>query len=131
MAVYYKVVSKKPGLSKPDSATKYYPVLTGRNQADIREVCDLLSEASTVTPGDVRAVLEGFIRLIPHLLMDGRTVKLEGFGTFNLHCSAVGQTNPDNVTLRDIRGIKMSFLPDKEIKRKLKGTKFKKKTGSS
>jgi hypothetical protein len=43
----------------------------------------------------------------------------------------VGQTNPDNVTLRDIRGIKMSFLPDKEIKRKLKGTKFKKKTGSN
>ncbi len=127
MAVYYKVVSKKPGLSKPDSEPRYYPVLTGRKQADIREVCDLLSEASAASPSHVRAVLEGFIRLIPSLLMDGRTVKLEGFGTFNLHCSSVGQTNPDKVTLSDITGVKVSFLPDRLIKRKLKGTKFKKK----
>ena len=124
MAVLYKVVSKKPGLASPESPIKYYPVLTGRRQSDIREVCKILSESSTVTAGDIRGVLEGFIRLIPDLLMEGRTVKLDGFGTFSLHASAKGQVNPEKVTVRDITGVKISFLPDKIIKRELKLTKF-------
>lgn len=127
MAVQYKVVSKKPGLSLPDSPTMYYPILTGRRQTDIRAVCKILSDSSTVTAGDIRGVLEGLIRLIPDLLMDGRTVKLDGFGTFSLHASAKGQGSPEMVTSRDITSVKMSFLPDKEIKRELKLTKFVKK----
>ena len=126
MSVLYKVVSKKPGLASPDSTTKYYPVLTGRRQSDIREVCKILSESSTVTAGDIRGVLEGLIKLIPDLLMEGRTVKLDGFGTFSLHASAKGQDSPEKVTARDITGVKMSFLPDKIIKRELKMTKFQK-----
>lgn len=126
MSVLYKVVSKKPGLASPDSPKKYYPVLTGRRQSDIREVCKILSESSTVTAGDIRGVLEGLIKLIPDLLMEGRTVKLDGFGTFSLHASAKGQDSPEKVTARDITGVKMSFLPDKIIKRELKMTKFQK-----
>jgi predicted histone-like DNA-binding protein len=124
MSVLYKAVSKKPGLASPDSPTKYYPVLTGRRQTDIREVCKILSDSSTVTAGDIRGVLEGLIRLIPDLLMEGRTVKLDGFGTFRIHASAKGQDAPEKVTGRDVTSVKMSFLPDKEIKRELKHTKF-------
>jgi predicted histone-like DNA-binding protein len=127
MAVLYKVVSKKPGLSSPDSPTKYYPVLTGRRQSDIRDVCRILSESSTVTAGDIRGVLEGLIKLIPDLLMEGCTVKLDGFGTFSLHASAKGKESREKVTSRDITGVKMSFLPDKIIKRELEMTKFVKK----
>ncbi|MEQ9209320.1 MAG: hypothetical protein RLN96_05685, partial [Pseudomonadales bacterium] len=63
-------------------------------------------------------------------LQDGRTVRLDGFGTFNLHASSEGQTNPDKITSRDITGVRMSFLPDKDIKRRLNKTKFVKKDKS-
>lgn len=126
MSVLYKVVSKKPSGRLSNGAPKYYPVLTGRRQVAIREVCKIIASSSSMTPGDVKGVLEGLIQLIPDLLMDGRTVKLDGFGTFSLHASAVGQDTPEKVTLRDITGVKMSFLPDKEIKRNLKATSFEK-----
>lgn len=127
MSVYYTVKSKRPGLSKGEKP-KYYPVVTGRRVANLREVCEDIASRSSLHQADVMAVVHSFIDLVPELLQDGKTVRLDGFGTFNLHASGVGKENPDKVTSRDITGVRMSFLPDKRIKNLLlKTTKFVKK----
>ncbi|MEQ8879862.1 MAG: HU family DNA-binding protein [Cyclobacteriaceae bacterium] len=129
MPVTYTIAMKKPGLS-PDAAPKYYPVLTDRRITNLRKLCYMISDRSTLTSADVMGVIHAMIELIPDLLQDGRTVRLDGFGTFNLHASSEGQTNPDKITSRDITGVRMSFLPDKDIKRRLNKTKFVKKDKS-
>ena len=126
MSVKYTVTTKRPGLARDDNP-KYYPVLTDRRSTDLRKLSALISQRSTLHPADIVAVIQAMIELIPELLQDGHTVRLDGFGIFNLHASGIGKTKPEEVTSKDITGVKMSFLADKHIKRQLYKTKFVKK----
>jgi len=126
MPVKYTIKPKKPGLAK-DAELKYYPVLTDRVTTDLRALCKLISQRSSLHAPDEVRVIYTLIELIPGLLQNGHTVRLDGFGTFNLHASGTGKTNPDEVTSNDITGLKMSFLPDKHIKKQLSTTEFVKK----
>lgn len=126
MPVKYAIRTKRPGLAKDDNP-KYYPVLTDRRSTDLRKLSALISQRSTLHPVDVFAVIQAMIELIPELLQDGHTVRLDGFGIFNLHASGIGKAKPEEVTSKDITGVKMSFLADKHIKRQLYKTKFVKK----
>jgi predicted histone-like DNA-binding protein len=124
MALKYKVVSKRPGGMAGNNTPRYYPVLTDRSVADLRMVADLISERSSMHSAAVVGVLDALTKLVPQLLQDGHNVRLDGFGTFSLHVSGKGQDTPDKVSVHDITGVKMAFLPDKRIKRNLKVTKF-------
>lgn len=126
MAVSYKVVSKKPRGLAGTLPVKYYPVITNRSVIDMRRLCDIISQKSSLTSGDIMAVVESLIQDIPNLLMDGYNVKLDNFGTFSIHASAEGKDDPSKVRGRDVTSVRMSFLPSKYVKRKLQNTKFEK-----
>lgn len=126
MPVKYKIATKRPGLAKDDKV-KYYPIITDRTTTDLRDLCKIISHRSSFNAADVVGVVQSLIELIPELLQDGNKVKLDGFGIFSLHASGTGKENPDDVTSEDITGVKMSFLPDKYIKKQLKTTEFVKK----
>ncbi len=127
MAVWYKVVSKRPGGMAGDRSPKYYPAITKRGMINTQELARQLAEQSTFHPGVIHGVIECFIRIIPTMLQKGNSVKLDGFGTFSLHVSGEGHDNPEEVSSKDITHVKMSFLPDKQIKNKLSETKFRKR----
>ena len=69
--------TKKPinNLWYPQSITWGKPVTT-------REVADELSAISTVTRGDTYAVIENLGRVLSNYMGQGRTVKIDGVGTF-------------------------------------------------
>ncbi|UXP32017.1 HU family DNA-binding protein [Reichenbachiella agarivorans] len=123
MAIKYKVVTKKPGLS---SQVRYYPVLTGRKVVDIYEVCDYISKQSSFNHPDVVGIVEALIDAVPYFVSMGDNVRLDGLGTFSVHASSKGKESAEEVTSRDISELKMSFLPDKRIKRAIKGMTFTK-----
>lgn len=124
MSVSYKVVSKKPGGIAGENAPKYYPMVTSREMANLNEVCERIAERSTFSRADVVGVVQSLIDLLPELLLDGKNVRLDGFGIFSIHASGQGKDQPEEVTARDITKLKMSFLPDKQIKKKLKEATF-------
>jgi predicted histone-like DNA-binding protein len=126
MAIPYKVVSKKPGGMAGENTPRYYPMLTNRRSADLRAICETISQRSTFNRADVVGVVQSLIELVPELLLDGYNVKLDGLGVFSLHASGVGQELPEQVTKRDITSVKMTFLPTKAIKAELKLAKFEK-----
>ncbi len=124
MAVRYKVVSKRPGGMAGNRTPKYYPAITKRTLINARQLAQEISERNIYPEPTVIGVIESFIHLIPEMLQKGNNVKLDGFGTFSLHVTGDGHEDPDKVTSRDIISVKMSFLPDKHIKKKLSQTKF-------
>lgn len=127
MPVHYTVVSKKSVLSG-DPQVKYYPQLTNRSTVDMRTMCDLISEKCAVSPADIYGVVEALLGEITHQLKEGRNVKLDSLGTFSLHASAHGHDQPEKVTSRDIKNLKVSFLASPYMKRLIKLTSFKKAT---
>ena len=60
------------------------------------------------------------VDLIPELLDKGKTVKLDELGISRLHAKVATSESPESVTAKNIRELRMSFIPDKQIKDELK-----------
>ncbi len=126
MAINYKVVSKRPGGIAAKRPPKYYPVLTKRRVATTRDIIDKIQGSANVSSPEIVAVLELLRTVIPSLLGSGHNVRLDGLGTFSIHARSKGKDTPEEVTSRDIDSLNISFLPDKDIKRRLNTVKFNK-----
>jgi predicted histone-like DNA-binding protein len=127
MSIDYKVVSKRPAGMAGDRAPRYYPVLTNRTAVDLNEFANLVSERSSFHRATIIGVINAMMDTIPGILKNGGNVRLDGLGTFSVHASSKGKDEADKVTSRDIDKLKMSFLPDKALKKELNvGTAFNK-----
>lgn len=109
MAFFKKVQKEINKLWYPQSITWGKAVTT-------REVADQLSILSTVTRGDTYAVIENLGLVLSNYMGQGRTVKIDGVGTFYYTASSAkrGVPTADEVTASLINGVRVRFLPEVE-----------------
>lgn len=105
---FYKPVYKK--ISK-----KYYPqaVVRGK-QISTKELASALSDRSTVTTADVYAVLIDLGKVMSTYMAQGRSVKLEGLGSFRYSITAKkqGVDTAEEVSASAIVGTLVRFTPE-------------------
>lgn len=105
---YFKKRQKKiNGKWYPQSVTVGEPVTTD-------EVAQLLADLSAVSPGDTFSVLKNLARAMSIYMSSGRTVKLDGVGTFYYSAKANGQgvDTPEEVNANQIVGVRVRFIPE-------------------
>ncbi len=109
MAFFKKIQQKVNNLWYPQSVTWGKAVTT-------REVADQLSVLSTVTRGDTYAVMENLGQVLSSYMGQGRTVKIDGVGTFYYTASANkhGVAKAEDVTASLINGVRVRFIPEVE-----------------
>lgn len=107
MAFYKKVKQKINGLWYPKSVTVGKPVTTD-------EVADRLSRISTVSRADTYAVLKDLAGVMADYMEQGRTVKLDGLGTFYYTANAAkqGVEKEEDVTADQITAVRVRFIPE-------------------
>ena len=106
MAFFKKVKKKITGLWYPQVVTVGKPVTTD-------QVADRLALISTVSRGDTYAVLKDLGGVLASFMSEGRTVKLEGVGTFYYTINAdKGIAKPEEVTVKHIKGVRVRFIPE-------------------
>ena len=127
MALQYKIISMIKRGNTENEQRIWFPRLTGSRKINLRQVAEILKQRSTASEADIYLVLIGLVDLLPELLLDGNTVKIDEFGSFRLHAKVSTENSPDKVTSRNINDLRISFLPDKRIKQALKRADFKKK----
>ncbi len=121
MALKYKIVSTfQPGEGK-NGRQLWFPRLTGSTQQNLWDIAEILQHRSTASKADVYLIVKGLVDLIPELLAKGHTIKLDELGTFSLHASVKTADSPSEVTVRNIKELRLSFRPDNRIKRELQG----------
>ena len=120
MALQFSVVEKYNPQTK---AKQWYatPKQTGKH--NLKDLSKDISQQSSLSQGDVYNTILNLCEVLPKLLMDGNSVKLDGFGTFRLSFSSEGATDKDDITANSIKDIYILFNPDDEIKNKIKDTK--------
>jgi predicted histone-like DNA-binding protein len=124
MALQYKIVSTfKPGEGKGGNQL-WFPKITGSTQINLKEIAKLLHKRSTASEADVYLIVKGLVDLIPELLADGHTVKLDELGTFRLHAKVSTSASPETVSAKNINKLRLSFRPDNYIKDGFKGIKL-------
>ena len=106
---FFKRIQKKNKLWYPQSVTWGKAVST-------REVADELAAISTVTRGDTYAVMENLGRVLSNYMGQGRTVKINGVGTFYYTANAAknGVETEKEVNATQINGVRVRFIPEVE-----------------
>ncbi|MDD7530178.1 MAG: HU family DNA-binding protein [Prevotellaceae bacterium] len=107
MAFFKKVRKKVNGKWYPESVLVGSPVTT-------TEVADRLAAESTVSPADTRAVLTALGSVMADYMAKGRSVKLDGIGSFYLTANAEknGADSEKEVTAAQIVGTRVRFIPE-------------------
>jgi predicted histone-like DNA-binding protein len=107
MAFFKKVKQKINGLWYPKSITVGKPVSTD-------EVADRLAQISTVSRADTYAVLKDLGGVMGDFMAQGRTVKLDGIGTFYYTAVATkqGVDSKEKVKASNIIGVRVRVIPE-------------------
>ena len=107
MAFYKKRQQKTNGLWYPQSITVGKPASTD-------EVADRLSKISTVSRADTYAVLKDLGSVMGDIMASGRSVKLEGLGSFyyTANTAKQGVATPEEVSAKQITGARVRFIPE-------------------
>ena len=93
---------------------KWHPIAVSlQSPATIDDVADELAARSTVSRADTYAVLVELGDVLGRLMASGRTVKLQGVGTFYLTCQTRGKgtDTPEELT-PDMIAAKVRFIPE-------------------
>jgi predicted histone-like DNA-binding protein len=113
-------------VERPNPQTKekkWYasPKQTGKR--DLKSISKDLSELSSLSAGDVQNVIANLIDQLPKWLMEGISVKLDGFGSFRISFSSEGVATKDEVTANQITDLRVIFDADDLIKERIQKTK--------
>ena len=107
MAYYKKSQKKVNGKWYPQGVIISKPVQT-------KEVANRLADLSALSPGDCYSMLGNLGKVLGEFMNSGRTVKLDGVGTFYYTPNTAGQgvDTPEEVSAKQIIGTRVRFIPE-------------------
>ena len=107
MAFYKVRFQKKSGL--------YYPqAITMGKQISTAQVAEMLADRSTVTKADAYAVLSELGSVMSTFMAQGRSVHLDGIGSFRycINSQKQGVEKEEEVSVAQIKSIRVRFVPE-------------------
>lgn len=116
--MYYRTIERQ-NPQNLEEAKKWYalPVLVGK--VDAQTLAKQIATQTTLTTGDVSNVLRTFIDLLPMLMLMGKSVELEGFGSMRISFSSDGVEKEEDFSVKMMRKPRIIFLPSPELKRRV------------
>jgi predicted histone-like DNA-binding protein len=110
MSIYYRLVKSN---MKGKSEGRYFAKAVSMGEIHTDELAMRLSASSSLTEGDVYAVLKDLTKLMKDELGDGHTVVLDGLGRFRIAIESDTVADPSefNAT-KHIRGLQCKFVAE-------------------
>lgn len=106
MAFYKKAYNPKTNV--------YYPrAITIGSAVNTNQIAEALANRSTVTKTDVKAVLTEMADVMSQYMAQGKSVKLEGLGSFRLGLNTKGVANEEDFDFQtQLQHVKVNFTPE-------------------
>ena len=108
MSFYRKTYNKKFGVWYPSAVVMGQPV-------PVKKVAKRLSQMCTVTYADVMAVLGELPGVMADYMAQGKSVRLDGLGTFRYTLDSKGvEQEADFDFQKQVRAVRVQFVPQRE-----------------
>ena len=108
MAFYKEQYSEKFGVYYPQAVVVGKPI-------DTKEVAKRLAKISTVSLADVLAVLAEMPGVLSDFMSQGKSVRLDGLGTFRYTLDTDGVENREDFDFqKQLKAVRVSFIPQRE-----------------
>ncbi|NCT08555.1 MAG: DNA-binding protein [Flavobacteriia bacterium] len=105
--------------SNPQDTTavnKFYAQAVATGKTDLERLAYLVSNQSTVREGDCYAVILSLVHNIIDELKQGRIVKLDKLGSFQIGVSSEGVASIEEVGSNLVKDVRVNFRPDQRLK---------------
>jgi predicted histone-like DNA-binding protein len=124
MAVHFKMVAKQNNLASPPEI-KYYPCAVHQGETDLNTLANLIASRSTMSKADCYGVIIALTEAITQELKQGRIVKIDNLGTFQLTLQGIAADTIDALGKSNIKKPRIVYKASKEIKNKLNEITYK------
>lgn len=123
MSIFLKPVQRRNPL-KPEEAMKWYPVQNTVKMVDESEVAELIADETTLNPMEAQMAIRQLRKIVQRLLLDGKSVKLGNWGSFNISLNTEGAATKDELTARNVKSVNINFQPGNELKAAMQKADF-------
>lgn len=112
-------IIERPNPQDRLAENKFYAQVVATGKTDLERLAYLVSNQSTVREADCYAVLLSLLHNIVDELKQGKIVKLDKLGTFQLGIQSKGEASAEEVTLNSVTNLRIKFRPEKRMKNQL------------
>ena len=123
MSIFLKAV-QRINPSEPDEPKKWYPVQYTTKRVDESEVAMLIADETTLNPMEAAMAIRQLRKVVQRLLLDGKSVKLGDWGTFNITLNTEGAERKEDLTARNVKRVNINFQPADEMKAAMQKADF-------
>ena len=127
MSIKFNVKKQKYDLAG-NGVLKYYAKAQSSGVVNFNSICETISDRSTVTKGDVMAVLEGCIFAMKTALNNGNIVRLGDFGSFQVGIKSDGTLTEKEFSASKIKSAHINFRPGASLTGMLDNLSYQKVT---
>lgn len=122
-----KAVERKATFAKGAKKTLWYPAIHLHSDVKFEEFIELVSDETTVSSADVKAVFDRSAKVLIRLLQDGKSVDCGDLGTFRPSITAktgTGVDKAEKVGVELVDKTKVIYTPRVKVKTALKGVRL-------
>lgn len=86
-----------------------------RNPVDTQELAEAITKSCSASPSDVHAVLRALPDVMSFFMENGRSVHMDGLGSFfyKLSCAGKGVDTPEEVSPEQVQAVRVQFIPER------------------
>jgi|GEM_PF-1284023 len=101
---------------------KYYASPSYGRTLTLDDLTAEISHATSITPADVKAVVQELFEVFSRYLVRGEKIKIDGIGTFRVIFTSKGRVLEEDVSAADIdrTTIRVAFVADSALKKRIK-----------
>ena len=89
MPLFYRAV-QSPMANKAGAKLWHLNLVKTGTTVTTQQLAEVIAEKSSLTPGDVQNVVRNLMSAMPEQLLNSRTVRLDGLGTFRMKARTQG-----------------------------------------
>lgn len=125
MAVKFKAIQRKNPRDL-QAQPKWYPQVVGDGETNLDDLAKYASSVSTVSKGDILAVLETIFEKVSQDLAEGKIVRVGEHFTLQAGATGLPSEKEEEVTASKIKSGHILFRPGKVLNNMIKLMTFKK-----
>lgn len=127
MSIKFNVKKQNHDIAN-NGVLKFYAKAQSSGVINFNSICETISDRSTVTKGDVMAVLEGCIFAMKTALNNGNIVRLGDFGSFQVGIKSDGTLTEKEFSASKIKSAHINFRPGAALTNMLDNLSYQKVT---
>lgn len=126
MAVRYKLTKINDNITGKEQV-KYSVTTVSNGNVNLDTLAERMTDASTFTYGEVKGLMENLTLMIANSLKDGKTVTIDGLGTFSITAQPNREVEePSKIRAESIKLKGIGFKPSPKLKERLSDIEFTK-----